>query len=163
MRISLTLALFVSLIGLPAVVGTGTRTRADDQRLAVIVHPTAPVSSLSEDDLVSIFTMSRRRWSDGETIVVFNMNPGTSTRVYFDQVVLGMSPDQAARFWIDRRIRDGGASPLKTPSAVTMLKVIAALERSIGYVPEAQLGPSVKVVARVINGRVLPEKKGAAR
>jgi ABC-type phosphate transport system substrate-binding protein len=161
MRIFLTFVLLVAMSGLQ--VGLGTHTRADDQRLAVIVHPKAPVSSLSEDDLVAIFTMSRRRWSDGETIIVFNMNPGTGTRVQFDQSVLGMTPDQAARFWIDRRIRDGGASPLKTPNALTMLKVIASLPRSIGYVPEAQLGQAVKVVARVINGRVLPEKKGPQR
>jgi ABC-type phosphate transport system substrate-binding protein len=159
MRILLPLVLLVAITGIPVLADT----RADDQRLAVIVHPKTPVSSLSEDELVAIFTMSQRRWSDGETIVVFNMNPGTSTRVYFDDAVLGMSPDQAARFWIDRRIRDGGSSPLKTPNATTMLKVVASLARSIGYVPEAQLGPGVKVVARVINGRVLPEKKGPTR
>jgi ABC-type phosphate transport system substrate-binding protein len=152
MRILLPLVLLVAITGIPVLADT----RADDQRLAVIVHPKTPVSSLSEDELVAIFTMSQRRWSDGETI-------GTSTRVYFDDAVLGMSPDQAARFWIDRRIRDGGSSPLKTPNATTMLKVVASLARSIGYVPEAQLGPGVKVVARVINGRVLPEKKGPTR
>jgi len=141
----------------------GAATRAEDQRIAVIVHPSAPVSSLSHDDLVAIFTMSQRRWSNGDPIVVFNFNPATSTRVYFDQVVLGMSPDQTARFWIDRRIRDGGASPHKAPTPAIMLKVIAALAHSIGYVPEAQVSPTVRVVARVINGRVQPEKKGSER
>lgn len=159
MRTALTLLLVLAAAGQWAAVDA----RADEQRIAVIVHPGAPVSTLSEDDLVAIFTMSQRRWSDGEPIAVFNLNAGTSTRVYFDEVVLGMSPDQVARFWIDRRIRDGGASPHKAPTAAIMLKVIAALPRSIGYVPEALVGPGVRVVARVINGRVQPEKKGLER
>jgi len=142
-----------------ASLGLGASSSASDMRLVVIVHPETPVTSLSADELVSVFTMSQRRWSNGEPIAVFNLHPGSNIRVYFDRVVLGMDPDQAARFWIDRRIRDGGGSPLKAPSPAVMFKVISALPRSIGYVPESQLGPGVRVVARIMNGRVVPEKQ----
>ena len=129
---------------------------ADDERLAVFVHPSVPVKGLSENELVSIFTYSRRHWSDGDTIVVLNLEVGTPARVYFDNVVLGMDATQVARFWIDRRIRFGTAAPRKF-SASVMAKVVAALPQSIGYAPESLLGPGVRVVARVVNGRVLPE------
>jgi hypothetical protein len=138
-------------------------TRAESGRMLVIVHPKVPVGSLTHDELESIFTLSRQRWPNGDSIVVFNFGPGTSERTRFDQLVLGMDPDAAAHFWIDRRIRDGGAPPRKVPSAQMMQRVIASLPGSIGYLPETELGPDVKVVTRIINGQVVPEKTGAPK
>jgi hypothetical protein len=138
-------------------------TRAESGRLLVIVHPNVPVSSLSHDELESIFTLSRQRWPNGDPIVVFNFPPGTSERTHFDQSVLSMDPEQAARFWIDQRIRGGGSPPRKVPSAQLMLRVIASLPGSIGYVRDTQLGPDVKLVTRIVNGQVVAEKPGAPR
>jgi hypothetical protein len=153
----------IGMAGLFALAFLCVPTRAESVRMLVIVHAKAPVSSLTRDELESIFTLSRQRWSNGESIVVFNFAPGTNERTRFDEIVLGMDPDQAAHFWIDRRIRDGGAPPRKVPSVQMMQRVVASLRGSIGYLPEIPLGQDVKVVSRIINGQVVPEKTGAPR
>lgn len=143
------------VIGLVCI-GLHAPSLADDERLVVVVHPTVPVHTLSEHELASVFTLSRRHWSNGDTIIALNLEAGTPGRTQFDRVVLGMTPAQSARFWIDRRIRQGGTAPPKIPAAL-MAKVVAALPRSIGYLPESLLSPGARVVARVVHGRVLPE------
>jgi ABC-type phosphate transport system substrate-binding protein len=136
---------------------------ATDLELVVIVNLKNSVSSLSRDELEALFTLSRQRWSNGDPVIVLNLEPGSGPRTHFDRVVLGMAPDEAARFWIDRRIRGRGNPPTKAPNPVTALKVVAALTGAISYVPKSQLGPGVKVVARVTRDFVVPEKQGASR
>jgi hypothetical protein len=72
----------------------------------------------------------------------------------FDSVVLGMNPDEVARYWIDRRIRGDSRPPRKVQSASTVLALVAKSEGGIGYVPLADVNASVKVVARVEGGQV---------
>jgi ABC-type phosphate transport system substrate-binding protein len=132
-----------------------TRTSsAQDEDLAVIVNPGTRVHELSADQLTAIFTMSQREWPGGETIIPFNHEPGGALRTIFDRAVLGMKPDEAARFWIDRRIRGEGGAPRKVPSVALMLRVVAKLPNSIGYVPWSLVTNDVHVVARVSGGKV---------
>ena len=101
--------------------------------------------------------------SAGSIAPLIRVLGGLPARTHFDRVVLGMTPDEVARFWIDRRIRGRGSPPTKAPKAATVLKVVAALAGAIGYVPQSQVGPGVKVVARVAQDKVIPEGRGASR
>jgi ABC-type phosphate transport system substrate-binding protein len=158
------LTLTVGIVAALALASLGGRAgAAGDEILAVIVHVKNPQSSLSRDELEALFSMSRKRWAHGEAVVPINLEIGTLSRVLFDKVVLGMGPDEVARFWIDRRIRGLGSPPLKVPSPEVLRKAVAALAGAIGYVPVAQLGPGVKVVARVTRDQVIPEGQGATR
>lgn len=127
---------------------------AQTDELAVIVNPKASVRSLSAGELEAIYSLSIQHWQGGETIIAFNYMPMTQLRSSFDRVVLGMDPDQVARFWIDRRVRGQGDAPRKIPTPELMLRVVANLPGSIGYVPRTMVGPGVKVVALVSGGRV---------
>ena len=134
---------------------------ANDEALAVIVNPSTRASSISSDRLEAIFSLSEREWSAGVPVIPFNYAPGTSLREQFDQAILGMGPDEVARFWIDRRIRGFGDSPRKVPSVALMLRVIAKLPGAIGYVPESAVTSDVTGIARIKNGKVLPPLPGA--
>jgi ABC-type phosphate transport system substrate-binding protein len=123
--------------------------------LLVIAHPGVPVEQLSRDELAAIFTLSHRRWGSGAPIVPFNADPKAPNRELFDRTVLGMSPDAAARFWVDFRVRGQGTAPRTVPTSTLMARVIARLPGSIGYVPATEPVSGVRVVARVVGGRVL--------
>ncbi|HKU41233.1 MAG TPA: hypothetical protein VJR89_23885 [Polyangiales bacterium] len=145
---ALTIALL--LAGLPA--------SASDQALMVVANAKAGVTSLSRNELEEVFVMSRRVWPNGTRIVVLNLETGTPERTYFDNVVLGLNPDQVARYWIDRRTRGGGEAPMRLPNSSVVMKVIPALPGSIGYAPEGPLAPGVRRVARIQNGSVVAER-----
>jgi hypothetical protein len=80
----------------------------------------------------------------GVRFVGFNHPPKTRPRVLFDGVVLGMGPDEVARYWVDQRIR-GGVRPPRTVASIELLRqVVAQLPGAISYLPSTDLDQSVR-------------------
>lgn len=151
-RISV-LALVLAAVAAP---GTRAQEPAAVPDIAIIVHPSVPVTSMDRAALAAIFNMSRRSWGDGLTAVPLNYPPASATRQLFDQLVLGLQPAEVSRFWIDQRIRGLGHPPRQVNDAALMLRVVANLKGAIGYVPANMADGSVRVVARIKKGKLGP-------
>lgn len=117
--------------------------------LVVIVHPANSVTSSTMAELEAIFTTRKQNWSHGGRIQPFNFPPKHPIRVAFDQEVLGMDPDEVARYWIDRKVRGGHRPPRQVPSAALMVRIVASLEGAVGYAKESDVNSSVKILAKV--------------
>ena len=117
--------------------------------LLVIVHPSVNVAALDESALQMIFLRRRLTWDDGTRILPFNYSAGQPLRIYFDRAVLGFSSDEAARYWIDARIRGGGEAPRSLGSPALVARVVTQLRGSIAYVPDGEATNGLRVVARV--------------
>jgi ABC-type phosphate transport system substrate-binding protein len=128
---------------------------AVEEPLLVIVHPSVPVNALSAYELEAIFTRDQTRWSNGSAIIPFSFPAGGDVRGAFDRTVLRLDPEEVGRFWLDHRIRGLGLPPKQVPSTALMIKVVANLPGSIGYIPMTRARPGVKVVARIAQGKVL--------
>jgi hypothetical protein len=132
------------------------RSRAESGlSLAVIVHVSNPIVRLSADELESIFRSSRRYWENGSAIISYNLPLKSDERSAFDRAVLRMDPDEVVRFWIDRRVRGESPPPRQAPDASIMLRLVSKLEGGVGYVPSTLVDTSVKVAARIENGKVV--------
>jgi hypothetical protein len=125
-------------------------------RLAVITSIGLGETQLGIDDLRAIFLRKRLVWSNGKHIVPLNQPTGSSVRLAFDSSVLGFSPEQVSRFWIDARIRSGTEAPRTVAGDAMIVNVVKLLPGCIGYVPVEQASAAVRVVARIDAGRVLP-------
>jgi ABC-type phosphate transport system substrate-binding protein len=134
---------------------SATSRAAVEEPLLVIVHPSVPVTTLSAYQLEAIFTREQTHWSNGSTIIPFSFPANGEVRELFDRTVLRLDPEEVGRFWLDHRIRGLGLPPKQVPSAALMLKVVANLPGSIGYIPILRARPGVKVVARIAQGKVL--------
>jgi len=130
------------------------RAWAEAPEIAVIINPARSEERIGADTLEAIFRTDMKTWPSGGKIVPFNFAPKHPLRVAFDRAVLHMSPDEVARFWIDRRVRGGERPPRQVESAELMLKVIGKLEGGIGYVPASEVVDTVRVVARIRDGEV---------
>jgi ABC-type phosphate transport system substrate-binding protein len=119
--------------------------------LAVIVN-TRNKQALTTADLEAIFRATRRHWTDGEPITAFNLIAGSAERSSFDRAVLGLSPEEVARYWIDRRIRGGDPPPRSVASAALVVRLIAQLKTGIGYVPPSLLADGVRPTAWIRKG-----------
>jgi hypothetical protein len=128
---------------------------APEEPLIVIVNDKSPVEKISGYEVEALFTRTRTRWSDGMPVHPFSFPAGTPAREQFDRVVLHLNADQVGRFWLDRRIRGLGMPPKQVPSAALMLQIIANLPGSIGYVPGTRARPGVRIVARILQGKVV--------
>jgi len=112
--------------------------------LAVVVAPNSPLNNLSMYELKHLYMGEYINGPDGRRLLPLNRNP--PERAVFDATVLGMNADQAASYWIDRRIRGQSSSPRAVPSADLALRLVAHLEGAIAYVRSDEVRPGVNVV-----------------
>ena len=121
-------------------------------RIAVIVGPDSPLSDISLGRLRPIF-LSHVREYRGRRVVPFNQPRGTLARSAFDQNVLGMNPEQSARYWVDQRIRGSSKPPRAIANPQLLLRVVSQFPGAIAYVRESDLNEAVK--ALTLSGRSL--------
>ncbi len=118
-------------------------------KMAVIVNAQNGLGSLGAAEIETIFTTRKLYWPDGARIVPFNFPPLHPLRVAFDRAALHLSPEEVARFWIDRRVRGGQPPPKAVPDAETMLRIVAKLPAAVGYLPLGAMPAAAKVVAEL--------------
>jgi hypothetical protein len=145
------------LIALAALAGPLQASRAEppSAELVVIVNP-ANRDRPSAAALERIFLRKELTWDSGERIIPLNASPDAERRRRFDRVVLGMSTDEAARYWLDLRIRSGGTAPREVSDPALAVKLVAKLAGTVAYVPADTQLAGVRVVARIRNDKVVP-------
>jgi hypothetical protein len=116
---------------------------AAEGRLVVVVARASPIDGVTLGLLRRVF-LSQPVDEKGLRLVPFNAPPLAPERVLFDRRVLGMSPDEVARHWVDQRIR-GEADPPRTIASAKLLKqVVARLPGAISYLSSAELDGTLK-------------------
>lgn len=123
---------------------------AESVRLRLVVSKTSNLSDISIGDLRQLFLRKRASLGNDKAIP-FNHPPGSPDRVGFDRVLLGMGPDEVARYWVDRRVRSGDAPPRTVDSITLLVGVVAKLQGAIGYVRDGYATPDLKTLS--IEGR----------
>ena len=114
-------------------------------RLVVVVGRNHPLDSVSLGMLRRIF-LSQPVDQGGVRIVPFNAPSLSAERVLFDRRVLGLSPEEVARHWVDQRIRGNPGSP-RTITGVKLLKqVVVRLAGAISYLDSQDLDENLKAL-----------------
>jgi hypothetical protein len=120
--------------------------------IAVVAAKTSPIQQLSQFELKKLYLGANINDPSGERIIAFNQAPNSPDRVAFENKVLGMTPEEVARYWIDRKIRGEGGAPKAVPSVELLQRVVSKMEHSVAYVRLDQIRPEVRIVA--IDGAV---------
>jgi ABC-type phosphate transport system substrate-binding protein len=146
-------SIFIATLSLGVLLWVGP-SRAGGDLILVIANKDVPVNSLDRNDLRPIFQVVKLQWPNGNGIVPLNLPDDSSLRHDFDQAVLGLSPDRVARYWIDKKIRGDTHPPKKLTSPEAVARAVAKTPGAIGYVAAGDVSSSVKVVARIQDGKV---------
>lgn len=123
--------------------------------IAVIANKAVAVSNISRSELRPIFQTKKDTWPDGSAAHPMNLPESSPIRQAFDAAVLGLDPDRAARYWIDRKIRGGDRPPPVVSSSALVVKLVSKTAGGLGYVEASAVDGSVKVVAKVVDGQVV--------
>lgn len=129
-----------------AAVGEGVALGAPSTRLHIITAKANALHNLTFAELRQLYH-GKRITVAGLKLVAFNHPPGTPDRAGFDQLVLGMTPAEVARYWIDQKVRGGDTPPRTVDSVALLLRVVAALNGALGYVREGFTSPELKVLS----------------
>lgn len=139
-------------LALLVVVALARTAAADPPELVVIVNPRNPVA-MSAAYLEGLFLKKERFWGDNAPVIALNAPRDAGSRREFDRVVLGMSAETAASYWIDVRIRSGTAPPKEIADPLLAVKLVGKLEGAIAYVPATTALTGVRVVGRIKRGK----------
>ena len=125
---------------------------AEDTVLAVITHPSRPIS-VTASDLRHIFRKQRRFWDDGSPVIAINQSAAASARERFEGVVFGDEAAGLPSYW-NQRYFEGVFPPITLDSDEAVQRYVASKPNAIGYVDARVLNDSVHVAARLV-GRTL--------
>jgi ABC-type phosphate transport system substrate-binding protein len=146
--------LMVLLLFTTVGVSTQSSEAAGDPIIVVIVNNANPVTSVGASELRPIFQTTKTRWSGGGDVTPLNLPPENKLRQDFDQAVLGLDPARASRYWQDRKIRGGARAPKHLPNSAAVLAAVAVDPSAVGYVNVSEVTKAVKVVARIVKGKL---------
>ena len=136
----LTVVVVLLLLAAPSAAG-------EPVRIAVIVHPSRG-TELTADLVNQIYLRRKRFWDDGAAIVPLNLPAGTALRETFTRAVLRQSEARLAEYW-NRQYFYGVLPPATLASPRAVVRYVAAEANALGYVPEAEIDSSVRVVLRL--------------
>jgi hypothetical protein len=114
--------------------------------LAIVVSKNSSLTNLSTYELKHLYLGEFVTDPNGKRLIPLNQAVTSLDRQSFDAAVLGMSTQQQASYWIDRRIRGMSGSPRAVDSSDLAQRVVARLEGTLTYLPLSAVGRDVKVV-----------------
>lgn len=117
--------------------------------VAVIVHPSAGVDSLTEDDVARLFLGKAKSFPGGAQAVPINQNEGSAARDKFNESVCKKNASQYKAYWSQLVFTGKGTPPKDGGDDAAVKALIASNPNMIGYVDSGAVDASVKVVYKV--------------
>jgi ABC-type phosphate transport system substrate-binding protein len=120
--------------------------------LAVIVNAANPQAALDAKAVKSHFLKTIAAWGNGEKVRPVDQAGDGGARAAFVSKVLGMSPADLERYWLEKQYASADNPPTKAPDDASVIKLVKAFKGGIGFVSKeaaAAAGDEVKVVLTV--------------
>jgi hypothetical protein len=125
---------------------SGALAAPPSEALAVVTSKDGGIEELSLYQLKRVYLGDKIQGPGGQNLLPLSRDPKGAERIGFDRSVLDMSPEQVARYWIDRKIRGQSAAPKAVDPAAVVQRVVARLPGAIGYVRAHEVTAEVRVV-----------------
>ena len=119
--------------------------RAQAAEVVLVAHPGSSTPTLTKDDVQTIFTGRKTRWSTGATIVPVLLEDD-QIHTSFLAVHVQKTPAQFDNFW-KMRVFTGKGSPLRSfRTEREVVAFVAQTEGAIGYVSRGAVNDSVRAI-----------------
>jgi ABC-type phosphate transport system substrate-binding protein len=111
------------------------------KQLAVVTDTSNPTTNLSSADLLKIFNLRMRAWTDGKPVIVVVRDPSASEMQLLLHKVLNMSSDQARAF-----IQAHKGSIIVADSDDAVIRFVSSNRGAIGVIDLYSLTKDVNVL-----------------
>lgn len=113
---------------------------------AVVTSPSSPVASISKADLKRVFT-GKKSNIGGTKIVPFMLADANPAAQSFLKDVLGMSPEEYKKHWVDTQVKGEGTAPATQKTSAVAIMVSADLPGALAVVEKSAVNATVKEVS----------------
>ncbi|MDY6933873.1 MAG: hypothetical protein SVZ03_06580 [Spirochaetota bacterium] len=117
-------------------------TNAQATDIVVIVNKSQP--SLTQGQILMIFTGFKDRWPNGDRIKVL-INRDSNIKEAFCSQKLNMTVNKLYNFWLKKQSRSGGSLPEEL-SSERIIQLVAGNPKYIGFIKRSELIASVREV-----------------
>ncbi|HEY6132300.1 MAG TPA: phosphate ABC transporter substrate-binding protein, partial [Halioglobus sp.] len=117
--------------------------------VAVIVHPSSAVTSLSEDDIARLFLGKAKSFPGGGAAVPVNQTEGSAARDKFNEGICKKNASQYKAYWSQLVFTGKGTPPKDAGDDAAVKALVAANPTMIGYIDSSAVDASVKVVFKL--------------
>ena len=114
-------------------------------QVSLIVNKSVNIESLDKSQLLDIFSLTSKKWNDGEKIVVFDLKGDSPAKSAFYDI-LEKSPNDLKKIWMRKQLTGEGKAPAALSSDYEMLERVATTPGAIGYVAESVANDRVKII-----------------
>jgi ABC-type phosphate transport system substrate-binding protein len=115
--------------------------------VVVIGNPGGP-DSISKNQVRDLYLNRSKALPDGQKATPFELPEGNAVRAQFHDKVTGRNDAQLKAFWSKQVFTGRGQPPSEAASAASMKAQVSSTPGGIGYIDEADLDSSVKVVLK---------------
>lgn len=102
------------------------------RQLAVVVHPSCPLSTMNADAVKAHYLRHRKEWTDGSKVRPVQQE--TDARDGFLQRVLRMPVVEYERYWLERRYAAAESPPKSVDDDSDVIRFVGAMKGAIGFV-----------------------------
>lgn len=137
----------IKLILLAAAMVCATGMTATAQAaLAIIAHPSNPMSGVTAEDAERIFLGKTGEMANGRRVTPVDQSVGSASRAKFLQKVLHKSEDELSAYWSKLMFSGKGQPPRDLGDDAAVKAFVATNPDAIGYVDGKFVDGSVKVL-----------------
>lgn len=117
--------------------------------VAVIVHPSSNVTSMTDDDVSRLFLGKSNNFPGGGQAVPLNQDEGSPVRDKFNEAVCKKNASQYKAYWSQLVFTGKGTPPKDSGKDAGVKTLVAANPNMIGYIDSSAVDATVKVVYKV--------------
>lgn len=117
-------------------------------QVAIIVHPSVQVQGLDRSDVLGIYSLKTREWTDDGRVVPITMKGNGPVVTRFHEY-LGRSALKMTSDWMRIQLLGEGRAPLALSSEEEVIAKVQATPGAIGYVSmeKAKAASGIRIVA----------------
>ncbi|MGO1500346.1 MAG: phosphate ABC transporter substrate-binding protein [Marinobacter sp.] len=113
--------------------------------VVVIGNPSGP-DSITDNKVRDLYLNRSSQLPDGQKATPFELPGGDAIRAEFHDKITGRNDAQLKAFWSKQVFTGRGQPPAEAASAAAMKAQVSSTPGSIGYIDEADVDSSVKVI-----------------
>lgn len=117
--------------------------------VAVVVHPSSGIASLTEDDVSRIFLGKSKTFPNGAAAVPVNQDEGAPARDKFNEAICKKNSSQYKAYWSQLVFTGKGTPPKDAGNDAAVKALVAANPNMVGYVDASVVDASLKVVYKI--------------
>ena len=117
--------------------------------IVVIVNKDNPIVELSKREIIDLYMGRNLYFSDGKLALRLDQPPTSAEREQFYQQLVKKSVAQVNAYWAKLLFTGRASPPMLMDNADQLLDTVRNNRSAIGYIDEAKLDETVKVVGRV--------------